>query len=677
MTAKHQKYKPSGKNENKSPLRSSPKQKTLDKSLFEDPRFLGSVLIILTCIAFFPSLRNDFMSTWDDNAYVTTNTIIRNLNLHSLRMMFTKQVNGTYVPLPLLTYTIEFSLFGLKAFPYHLTNLILHLICTLLVFRLFRLLKINIFFAAAAAVLFGVHPMRVESVAWIAERKDVLYSLFYLAALVSHVRFIQVDDQSKKQYRLTLLFFFLALLSKIEAVTLPLSMLLIDYYLERPLKFSLIREKIPHFLLSLLFGCLGIFILSRTGLLSVNHEIGFADRLFYGLFTLTCYIFKFLIPYQQSAIYPYPVASGHSLPWLLYVNPVVIAGMGFLLYKTLKFTRSLIFGALFFLVNVIFLLQILAAGNAYLADRYTYIAYIGLIFMMTWGLEQFVKNKKGRQTIVSFGLFVVITIFMVMTFNRCEVWKNGITLWTDVIEQFPGKSVAPYSNRGIAYTKTGDWENAFTDFTKAISINPKYPESYSNRGEVYANLGQTDNAIVDFTSALKLDPTLKTVLHNRGVAYGALGQYDKAVTDLNHAIKIDPKYISAYNNLSIIYCLKNQVDSAIKICIDGLKVNPDIPVLQAGLGNCYLEKADISNAELHYKNCLKTDERNLDALLGMAVVSYMKNELGYAKGYLEQAQMVEPALSNGMEGIDQLEKAGYLFSKGKKEVLARLYAQMK
>jgi Tfp pilus assembly protein PilF len=668
---------PASQGRNRGNSRQMSKQFQKKTPFLENPRFLALLIIILTCLAFYPSLKNDFIFTWDDNAYVTANPIIQSLDLQSIKHMFTKQINGTYVPLPLLTYSIEYSLFGLHSLPYHVTNLILHLLCTLLIFQLFRLLKINLLYAALGAVLFGIHPMRVESVAWIAERKDVLYSLFYLAALVTHVKFILAGDQGKKYYQLTILFFILSLLSKIEAVTLPLSLLLIDYFMERPLRFKLILEKTPYFLLSLLFGCLGLFILNRVGLLSVNRELSFTTRLFYGLFSLNVYIAKFLVPYIQSAVYPYPVAPGNALPLFYYLNPLLTAGIIFLVYRTVHLTRAVVFGSLLFFVNVIFMLQILAAGNAFLSDRYTYVAYTGLIFIVVWSVEMLVTKKKKIKPLVITGISVYLVIFIVMTYNRCEIWKNGETLWTDVIEKYPDQNVAAYSNRGIFYSNLGQWDNAIADLTKSIDINPKYPASYANRGIVYGSLGQQEKAIADFSKAITIDPHYKLALNNRGVAYGNTGQYDKAKSDFLRAIKLDAKYASAYSNLSFIYCEQNKLDSAIQICLAGLKMNPESALLHAGVGRCYLDKGDVDNAVVQYKKCLETNDRNLEALLGMAVASCVKNEIAYAKGYITQAQLVEPALNEGMTGIEKLERAGYSFSKGEKEILSKLFSQMK
>ncbi len=473
------------------------------------------------------------------------------------------------------------------------------------------------------------------------------------------------------------MFFVLALLSKIEAVTLPISLLLIDYFLERPLRFRLILEKIPHFLLSLLFGCLGIFILYRVGQLYVNKELSFTTRLFYGLFSLNVYLVKFLVPYLQSAVYPYPVSPGNALPLIYYLNPLLTVGIAFLVYRTARLTRAVVFGSLLFFVNVIFMLQILAAGSAFLSDRYTYMAYTGLIFIMVWSLEHLVTKKKKLKQVVMIGMSVYMIIFIVMTFKRCEIWKNGETLWTDVIEKYHDQNIVAYSNRGIFYTNLGQWDNAIADLTRAIFINPEYPVSYANRGIIYANLGQQEKAIADFSSAIAIDPNYTLVFHNRGVAYGNTGQYMKAKSDFLRAIKLDAKYVSAYSNLSFIYCEQNQLDSAMQICVIGLKKNPESALLHSSLGRCYLIKGDIDNAVVQYKKCLETNDRNLDALLGMAVASFEKNEIAYAKGYISQAALIEPALNEGMTGIEKLERVGYSFSTGEKEILSSLFSQMK
>ena len=187
------------------------KRKDAKEGFFKKPLNLTIIILGITFIVFFPSLKNDFMPTWDDEKYVTNNPVIRDLNFTNIRQIFTKPVNGTYVPLPLLTFAFEFNLFGNNPLPFHASNLILHLICTFLVFQLFRLLKLDLIYAAFGALLFGIHPMRVESVAWITERKDVLYGCFYLISIIGYIKYTREQKQTSKFFILSFISFILAL----------------------------------------------------------------------------------------------------------------------------------------------------------------------------------------------------------------------------------------------------------------------------------------------------------------------------------------------------------------------------------------------------------------------------------------------------------------------------------
>ena len=329
-------------------------QQIPEKKFYDKPGFLFIIIIVITTLAFIPSLKNDFMDTWDDSIYVTNNPLITGCNLYAMKEMFITPVNGTYVPIPLLTFAAEYKLFGHNPLPFHITNLILHLLCTLLIFQFLRQLKLNILFAAFGALLAGVHPMRVESVAWITERKDLLYSLFYLASMIAYILYLKAEKRPVRYLILSMFLFALSLFSKIQAVTLPLSLLLIDYYFERPLKLQLILEKVPYIILSLFFGIVGIYILHKEGVLKPSEFMSFGDRLLYGFFTLSTYIFRFFAPFNLSAIHPYPVSVGNPLPVFYYLNPLIIFFLGFLVYRSFHKTRAIIFGSLFFLFNVFF-----------------------------------------------------------------------------------------------------------------------------------------------------------------------------------------------------------------------------------------------------------------------------------------------------------------------------------
>lgn len=643
----------------------------------KNPILLLGIILIITFIAFIPSLRNGFMYTWDDDKYVVNNPVIKELNGSNLGKMFTRPVNGTYVPLPLITFAVEQKLFGDKPFPRHVTNLLLHLLCTALVFQIFRMLKINPLYAAFGALLFGIHPMRVESVAWITERKDVLYGFFYLAAIFFYIRHISNPGKGSNNKVLTYLFFLLALFSKIEAVTLPLSLLLIDYFSNRPLKFKLILEKIPMFILSLLFGLAGIYIIYRVGLktegfLAGNISISFIDRIFYAFYSISIYLVKLLAPFSLSAWYPYPQFTGYYKILFYLINPLILTTLAFFIYRYRDQARAVVFGSLFFLVNVIFLLQIFAVGIAWSADRFTYIPYIGLFFIIAWLADTLVKqNKKRQSTVITFlSLFSLMCLFL--TNERCKDWYNGETLWSNVIIRYPETAALPYVNRGVSYTMAAKWPEALNDFNKALGIDKDCKSVYNDRAIVYGNMGRHEEAIADFSEAIKTEPGNANRWFNRGVSYVNSGKPEEAIPDFLKAAEINPTYLSAYINLAMLYFQAMKYDTSFEFCMKGLKINSSAPELNKIAGDCMFEQGDESKAAEFYRSCLMGDDVNLDAILGMALIMYNRNEKAAAEGYLQRAKQVNPGLTLGMQGVDEMVDKGWTISSRKKLALSKL-----
>ena len=569
----------------KSPVKARHKTGSTEKSFGERPLLLTAIILTVTFIAFFPSLKNDFCSTWDDNLFVTNNPMIRHLDLHSLTTMFTTPVADAYVPLPVLTFAVEYHLFGLNPLPYHFTNLILHLICTLLIFQFLRLLKLDSIYAAFGALLFGIHPMHVESVVWITERKDLLYGLFYLASIICYLKYIRLQGKGLNFFILGLFFFILALFSKIQAVTLPIVLFLIDYYTERPLKLKLILEKIPYVVLSLVFGISGIIILKRHGNLQGNEISPLFERIVYGIYAFSAYIVKFFAPFHLSAIYPLPQNTKHALPLIYSLSLITPLLLGFILFRTVRLTRAIVFGTLFFLFNIIFMLQVLTVGSTFLSDRYSYVSYVGFCFMAGWSLDMVAKNKKELKHICIAAMSIVIILFSSLTFNRCKIWKNSETLWTDVIEKYPDKSAIPYNNRGFYYYNLGQWTRAVDDFTRAIGISPDDNAPYSNRGVAYANMGQWDKAIADCSRAIEINPNDANAYSTRGNAYEGLEKWDKTIADCSRAIEIKPDLGVAYTDRGVAYANLGKWDKAIADCSRAIEIEPNDEKAFSNRGN--------------------------------------------------------------------------------------------
>ncbi len=683
------------------------------QSLIEKPVFLTILIFCLTFITFFPSLKNGFITTWDDGAYVINNQSIQNFSPVSLKEIFTTTVASSYVPLPILTFADEYKIFGLNPFIFHLSNLILHLLCTLLVFQILRMLKLKPVYAGIGAMIFGVHPMHVESVAWISERKDLLFCLFSLASIIFYFNYLTSQKKKNVFFLLSLFLFTLALFSKITAVTLPLCLLLIDYYLERPLKSKILIEKVPFFIFSLIFGITEILVFQKQGVLKATEVVNISDQVFMGFYALSAYIIKFFAPFQLSAIYPWLSEPGHALPFIYYISPLFILFLGFLIYQATRKNRAVLFGSLFFLINIIlmFQAQILTQGIGFLADRFSYMPYLGICFLAGWSSEQLIQNKKEVKKLILGVLFFIILIFTAISFNRTKTWENDLTLWNDVIEKYPNNVFKSYANRGIAFSSLQQWDNAITDFTRVIEMDPRYGWGYIDRGVAYQHkgqwdksvddftkaieinekdfdayagravsygvLGQLDKAITDLTKAIQMNPKYSKGYSNRGLTYANLGYLDKAIADYSKAIELDPEYRDAYTNRSLAYGRLNQWDNAIVDGIKAIQIDPGNSGLYDKVGYFYLAKGDLDHGEEQFRKSISLENKNFDPLLGLAVISYSKGDKVNAKKYFDQAKNIESRLNKGMDGINELENIGFFKPANIKEILKKLFVELK
>jgi len=541
-----------------------------------------AVVLIVTFLAFSSVIRHDFVD-WDDDVNVYENPNVQALNAQTIKDMFTSEVIGGYTPLTTLSFAMEHALFGMKPGVFHTTNLLLHLLVTLLVFIFIRRLGFSLLVAVVTALLFGVHPMRVESVAWITERKDVLYALFFLLSILSYLSY-RAKGKSIL-YFFSLFAFVLSLLSKIQAVALPLVLLLVDYLLDKRLSSQKLMKLIPFFVLSLLTGVVGVVLLSQRGSLEVNTDMPFFQRIFIGTYSLFVYLYKVLVPHPLSAIYPMP----EKLGWLFYVSAGVLVLMAWAVWKWARRYRATIFALLFFLFNVVFVLQVVGAGTAFLADRFTYVAYIGLFLLLALLIEKALGWRfKWLLAIPAIGWFLFLGF---TTYNRVQVWKNSETLFSDVLETYPNTLIAQ-TNLGVYYRQAHRPEKAIEAYTRAISIQPEGYLAYSNRGEVYFEMGQFEKAFSDISRSLVLNPDNSQALSNRAAIFGMQKQYDLALADLTRAVVLDSSNLRAWSNLLLAHYTLKQYSEAVEAADAYLRLKPDDAVIINHRGLClgYLDR---------------------------------------------------------------------------------------
>lgn len=603
------------------------KKKVLKKISFwkNKQQLMGlAFVLVVTFIAFIPSLQNDFVN-WDDDVNIMENVNLDGFTMENVKRIFhpsTGTVIGNYNPLPIFTFAIEKHFFGLDATPFHVNNLILHLITTLLVFRILLMMKISTPAAIVGALLFGIHPMRVESVAWVTERKDVLLGVFYFSAIYTYIKYIVSKGKAKKYFIYTIGLFVIALFSKIQAVSLPLSMLALDYYFKRPFSFKLVMEKVPFFGLSLLFGLMGIFFLAENSSLDDITNYTFFERLLVGAYSFIIYLAKFVFPYKMSCLYPYPKAISGAF----YAAPIgVFAILGGIFYAYKKQMKHVVFGLVFFIFNIMFLLQVLSAGQGYLADRFTYIAYFGLFFMVGYAFDQLLKWKPNLQTFMSIGVGAYLLLFMGMTWQQNKTWKNGETLWSNVLKT-EKKTTTPWSNRAFYYRDIKKYDKALLDYNKAIQINPSKATLYNSRGKLYFDIGKTQECINDYNQATQLDPTLTEAWINRGAAYASQGNLKQALSDFNKGIEIDPTYENGYMNRSLLFNQSQQFDKALQDYNAYLKLRPnnaemlyERAITKRALGTYEAALVDINKAiALKGQQTAYMTEKNL-------IISLMRN----------------------------------------------------
>jgi len=494
------------------------------------------ILIGITAICFSPMLSNGF-TQWDDEDYVTKNRLLQGPDWYGI---FTQPVSANYHPLTMISLAFNYSLTGLDASSYLWLNLILHLINTFLVFQfIWKISGNKTWVAFFTALIFGIHPMHVESVAWVSERKDLLYTFFFLLSLIQYWKFLQTEKRTG--FWLCFLFFLLSVLSKPSAIILPGVLLLLDYWKGRPVTWKLITEKIPFLVLALAFAFLTMKI--QAPAVAGLTVFPLWTRFFFACYVIMFDSFRFFIPYPLSAFHPFPPAG--NLGFAILFSPVVIISLLIFLWFKRK-NKTLIFGFLFFVVNMLLVLQIITVGASIAPERYTYVPYIGIAFILAMWLNQF----KGR----SQNLFWVITgiasiVFGFITFRQTSVWKNNLTLWTNAIKYYPDLPIARSNRANYLISKASQMSNpdsanllyqqALEDCNVALRAKPNDEESLANRQNVYLNRLQDSLAFADAETLIRLYPKNKAGYYTRGVIYSRRNQPDKALEDLNKCLSLN------------------------------------------------------------------------------------------------------------------------------------------
>jgi protein O-mannosyl-transferase len=610
-----------------------------------------AVILLITVIVYLPVFHNSLLN-WDDPFYIKNNLLIRSFNLKEI---FSTYVLGNYHPFTILILAVEYHLFGLNAIGYHGVNLFLHLVNVILVFYTVYHISDKTVVALVASLLFGIHPMHVESVAWAAELKDLLYTLFFLASYIFYLKYLEerIKELKIKElknmesrtffhsfilslfhskstsahqhistsahiqifkfsnfYILALLLFLVSLLSKAMAASLPLVLLLTDYFKGRKINKKILLEKAPFFLLALIFGVVALFAQRSANAVTEITTYLFPQTLIFAAYGYVNYLFKLLLPLNLCAFYPYPGNNGTGIPIYYNAFVLILAALIVYIFYSVRFTKKIIFGMGFFTITILLVLQLLPVGKAIMADRYSYIPSIGIFYLAGEGLMFLWNNKLKWPAILL--LSVTAVLFSVKTYARCGVWKNDMIFWNDVIDRYQTIEEA-YYNRGVVNMYEKRNEDAIKDFNRALVLDPKYAEAYNNRGNVFLNENKNAEALADFKKALEFKPDYADAYYNLGLLYMNENRNEEAFKDFNKAIELKPDFAAAYNNRGIVFINENKNAEAIKDFSKAIELNPDGTDAYTNRGFVLMNEKRNADAINDFNKAIELDPGNAEA----------------------------------------------------------------
>jgi len=637
---------------------------------------LIAIVIGLSLLAFLPVFTSDFI-IWDDPEYTYENPLIKDFSYAKVFDMSTFHL-GNYHPLTITWYYWESKLFGFNATAFHVNNLFLHLVNVLLVFLIVIRLspKGNLFIPALTAGLFGVHPMHVESVAWISELKDVLYALFFLLAIWRYL--VYIDKRNWHDLVIVLVCFVLSILSKGQAVVLPVVLVLIDLFKRRKTNLRSLAEKIPFFALSIYFGLLAID--AQVSESAINKDYQGLDAFFYGSYGLIFYLQKLFLPISLSGAHPYPFNPVfEDMPSYFKIMPLlVLLVIGVVLWFSKK--RSYLWmGFGFFLITVSIVLKLIPVGDTIVAERYTYIPYIGLFFLLAHLINDLMKNQSLKEGL-KIGSIAVLALFTLMSYGRTQVWKNNQSFWTDVSDKYPNYWRS-YNNMGEEYERKEDYKNALVQYQLA-GQKDKYapPVPFLKQGLILLNrMKDVDGAINAFKRATEFPnksddshlnarislsqalvmanrhsesiknleglennyPNEPEIYYRRAIAYSYAKSFDAALANFEKCISMRPNHATYYLRRGVMFTdVMGRYEEGIRDFRKVLELKPNHMDAGINTGVALYKSGRNQEAIKQYNNMLEAfpDQGRVYFLRALAYAASNQFKLAYQDSQVAMSQ---------------------------------------
>ncbi|MDO8684801.1 MAG: tetratricopeptide repeat protein [Armatimonadota bacterium] len=590
-------------------------------------------LVVVTLAVYAQSLGNDFIN-FDDPQYVTFNNNVQSgLTKDSVFWAFFSSDASNWHPLTWLTHIIDYQLYRLQPAGHHLTNLLLHILNTLLLFLVISRMTGYIWRSAFVAALFAIHPLHVESVAWIAERKDVLSTFFWMLTMLAYIRYSK--SPNVRRYIPVLLLYALGLMAKPMLVTLPIVLLLLDYWPLRRYEgekkqnlWHFVQEKIPLFILAAASSVITFLVQRNSGAVMELEINPVGERIANAVVSYAGYMGKMLWPAKLGLYYPHPCATP---PTSLAIGLIVFAGLFTLAFLARRRYPYFTIGWLWYVGTLVPVIGFVQVGAQAMADRYTYLPLIGIFVIIAWGVPDLLSKYQymyKRRYLLAIPAIFVIASLMYLTSLQVTYWRDSITLCEHTLK-VTGPNATVENLLGAALAMKGKWDEAAVHYRKAVDLCPEFVEARCNLGTILADKGKYDEAIEQYKAALQVDPDSVNVVNvhlNLGVALIAKNNYEEAIVHFSEALRLKPDFALARNNLRLAKFRQKGINKAPHPSSKRQKGIPSSARAHCHLGLFLAEQGKLDESREHFMDALRIAPRYAEAHRGLAITLFFQEK---------------------------------------------------
>jgi len=645
------------------------------------------LLLVAAVLTLYWQVNHFEFITFDDPLYIVNNQNVQNgLSLEGLKWAFHLSKAGDekyWQPLTYITYMMDNQFFGLDSGKYHLSNVVFHLLNTVLLFLVFWLYTRSLWKSFFVAMLFAVHPVNVDSVAWISERNNLLSTFFWMLTLLVYYFYTKKPEFDK--YIFIILLYILGLLSKPIIVTLPFVLLLLDFWPLNRVAMAgenfaaaaksifarqnliLVLEKIPLFVLSLASIVYGSRSMSSIGAFVTNEMVPTSMRIQNAIVSYVHYILKMFWPKNLTSYYPFPP---HIPVWQVLGALVLIAFITFLAFKYIKKYPYFIFGWLWYLGTLIPVSGIIQGGLwPQIAERWAYIPYIGLFIILSWGIPDLLTKVWKREIVICALGFIVIVSLSVRTWAQIGYWKDDFIFFTRALEINNENAIA-HNNLGLAYaSRKHDTQTALHHFKEAVRLSPS-ADFYYNIGLMYSTMDRPALSIEYLDQALRLNPNHAYAHYWYGINLSKMGKNDQATEHLNEALRLDPYNINAHYQVGLNLEHMGKINDAMKHYQEALKLNPRNVLVLNQVGNLLFAAGNNKEAIKVFMDSLKANPNNPQAKVGLGIILAKTGNLDEGEKNLTEALKMDPGNAGALGGL-----AFVLSAKGKTDEAIRICSE--